>query len=160
MLLMVTFSSVSNTADITCNASFLSPCGVISPFSGLPPIISNALDMLNFQLGMLPIQRLEIKPKVFVGHQNKKGVMLSLSKHEGRPLPNGIYKLGLTLKLVFLRSATTVILVIIIIVAVILIVITATAIILIVVIAATPVVVIILRNCAVFHLGQVDIFVQ
>src|SRR5690606_32123351 len=37
---MVTFSLVNSTADITCKASFLAPCGVICPFRGFPPIIS------------------------------------------------------------------------------------------------------------------------
>ena len=35
---MVTFSSVSNTALITCNASFFAPCGVISPFNFFAPL--------------------------------------------------------------------------------------------------------------------------
>ena len=42
MLLIVTFSLVNSTAEITCNASFFAPCGMISPFNGFPPIISNA----------------------------------------------------------------------------------------------------------------------
>src|SRR6185312_1858899 len=46
ILLMVTFSDVNNTAEITCNASFFAPWGIISPLSGLPPFITNALFMM------------------------------------------------------------------------------------------------------------------
>jgi hypothetical protein len=42
MLLISTFSAVSNTAQITCNASFFAPCGITVPLSLLPPTISNA----------------------------------------------------------------------------------------------------------------------
>ena len=41
MLLIVTFSGVSNTAHKICNASFLAPCGLISPLSRMPPSILN-----------------------------------------------------------------------------------------------------------------------
>src|SRR5665213_2948870 len=46
MLLIVIFSDVNNTAEITCNASFFAPWGIISPLSGLPPFITNALFMM------------------------------------------------------------------------------------------------------------------
>ena len=37
ILLIVTFSGVSNTALMICNASFFAPWGMISPFNFLPP---------------------------------------------------------------------------------------------------------------------------
>src|SRR5665213_1886018 len=46
ILLIVIFSDVSKTAEITCNASFFAPWGIISPLSGLPPFITNALFMM------------------------------------------------------------------------------------------------------------------
>ena len=41
MLLMVTSSAVSNTAQSICSASFFAPCGVMAPFSFFPPVTSN-----------------------------------------------------------------------------------------------------------------------
>ena len=41
ILEIVTAWSVSNTAQITCNASFLAPCGVMEPCRRWPPIIWN-----------------------------------------------------------------------------------------------------------------------
>ena len=39
MLVTLTFSDVNNAGHNTCNASFLAPCGVTSPFSRMPPSI-------------------------------------------------------------------------------------------------------------------------
>ena len=41
ILVMVTSSGVNNTALMICKASFFAPCGMISPFSFLPPLTSN-----------------------------------------------------------------------------------------------------------------------
>jgi hypothetical protein len=35
----ITGSSVNNTAQITCSASFFAPCGINSPLRRLPPTI-------------------------------------------------------------------------------------------------------------------------
>ena len=43
---MVIGSAVNTTADKTCKASFLAPCGVILPLSALPPMTSNELIVL------------------------------------------------------------------------------------------------------------------
>ncbi len=50
---ITTSSSVKSTAQITCKASFLAPCGTISPLRVLPPIISNLL--IDYLL-MIPIK--------------------------------------------------------------------------------------------------------
>ena len=41
MLLIFTGSGVSKTAQIICKASFLAPCGMISPLSCFPPCMIN-----------------------------------------------------------------------------------------------------------------------
>ena len=45
---MRTFSEVSSTAHSTCRASFLAPCGTISPLSLRPPMISKLLIFSSF----------------------------------------------------------------------------------------------------------------
>ncbi len=48
---MVTGSSVSKAAHNTCIASFLAPCGTITPLSLLPPVTLNDAMTYCFLLG-------------------------------------------------------------------------------------------------------------
>jgi hypothetical protein len=48
ILVMVTGSSVSRTAAITCKASFFAPCGIMVPDNFLPPVTSK-LDMMYYK---------------------------------------------------------------------------------------------------------------
>jgi hypothetical protein len=53
ILVMVTRSAVSNTALMICRASFLAPCGVISPFSFFPPVTSkDGITVFGLDMGV------------------------------------------------------------------------------------------------------------
>ena len=45
---IITSSGVNRTAQIICNASFLAPCGIISPFKRQPPSIINDAMVFSF----------------------------------------------------------------------------------------------------------------
>ena len=99
MLEMVTFSGVSSTAQSTCSASFLAPCGVMLPFSFLPPVIIliiKEIRSLKLQVDGLKVQHREkrqeqgwpgdVCPKGDSMHESHLGTGSTKNGHDPRPI--------------------------------------------------------------------------